>query len=76
MEGLIIRLSDKKEFGYPTIDKHLQRESSKVYEVESLSEKFYVAASFIKIYENELNFDTTSLTFDESAKGKLIWTDA
>ena len=40
---------------------NLNLEQIKIFEIESERAKFYVASSFIHVYENELEFNETSL---------------
>ncbi|MBL7854172.1 MAG: hypothetical protein JNL17_07230 [Cyclobacteriaceae bacterium] len=62
LRGLIISLIDKNAISsYPVVHEYLKLENSSLFELESGGEKFYVAASFVKVYENDLGFSETSL---------------
>ena len=52
---------DKNLFHSNSIETFLSREKNSVFELTSNEEKFYVAASIVKIYLNELEYNQTSL---------------
>jgi hypothetical protein len=54
---------------YDSVNSYLKYEKNHLFEIETKSERFYIGASFFKVYENELEFNETSLGMDE-AKGR------
>jgi hypothetical protein len=69
--GLSIRSIEGKDdlINYDSVNAYLKNEKNHLFEIETKSEKFYIAASFFKIYENELEFNETSLGLGE-VKGR------
>ncbi len=62
LSGLTIRMVDKKMMtNYDSLNRHLNHENNNLFEIESQNEKYYIAASFVKVYENDLEFYETSL---------------
>ena len=60
--GITIKFMNKKEvINYKSVNKYLSYETNNLFEVESNGEKYYIAASFVGIYENDLEFNETSL---------------
>ena len=39
---------------YKSVNKYLSYKESNLFEIESAEEKYYLAASFVKVFENEL----------------------
>lgn len=73
LEGIVIRiLEDKKRINYESVDKYLSFDNSNLFEIESGSEKYYIAASFVKVYENTLEFNETSLGMIYKGREKEI----
>lgn len=71
--GITIRSVSKNEIiDYPTVKKYLNYEHHNLFEIESNRERYYVAASFVRVFENELEFDETSLGYGDKDKGKEI----
>jgi hypothetical protein len=46
---------------YPTVKKELDYSYNHLFEVESNNEKYYIVASFVKVFENQLDFLESSL---------------
>lgn len=63
LSGLSISLVNKNEEGtnYPSINSFLSADENFLFEIETKNEKYYVGASCFKVYENELEFNETSL---------------
>ena len=71
--GLTIRMVSKDEFNkYDSVNKYLNYDNSNLFEIISANEKYYIAASFVKIFENELEFDETSLGMLHRGREKEI----
>jgi hypothetical protein len=63
--GIIIRKVDTEfNIDYPSVKKYLSHQENNMFEIESGNEKYYVGASFIKVFENELEFNETSLNYE------------
>lgn len=58
LNGITIKLIENKRIqSYDSVDKYLSYDDNNLFELESGDgEKYYVAASFVKIYENDLEF--------------------
>ncbi len=70
LQGIIVRVVDKKSItNYNTLNEYLSYETKNLFEIESNGEKYYIAASFVKVYENDLAFHETSLGIAEN-KGR------
>ena len=61
--GVSIRLAeDKGIVNYDSVKSYLSYDLKNLFEIEtSKGEKYYIAASFFKVYENKLEFGETSL---------------
>jgi fibronectin type 3 domain-containing protein len=46
---------------YNTVNKHIEYNDNYIFEIESNKEKYYIAASFVKVFENKLDFSESSL---------------
>lgn len=46
---------------YNTVKKYLDSENNYLFEIESNDERYYIAASFVKVFENQLEFSESSL---------------
>ncbi len=57
---------------YKSVNDYLKKPGSHLFQLESQEERYLIAASFIKIYENNLHFNVSSLGLDEQEKGTLI----
>ena len=73
LNGLTIRQVNKDKIkAYNSVDKYLSYAHSTLFEIESGSEKYYVAASFVQIFENDLQFNETSLGVIYKGRDKEI----
>jgi hypothetical protein len=63
LNGITIRIADKKTSMVKSlsVDNYLSYENNNLFEIESNGEKYFIAASFVKIFENDLQFKETSL---------------
>ena len=57
---------------YNTVKEYLNYDNKYLFEIESNEEKYYVAASFVRVFENQLEFSESSL--NTQAKGIEIAT--
>lgn len=46
---------------YKTVNTFLGYKNHHLFEIESNNEKYFIAASFVKVFENQLDFNETSL---------------
>jgi hypothetical protein len=74
LKGVRIRICDGLvDVHYESVRKYLNSEDTNhLFEVESENEKYYVAASFVRIFENELEFSESSLGFDGMGREREI----
>lgn len=62
LNGLTIRKVNKDHLNnYSSVNDYLKYDNSNLFEITSQAEKYYIAASFVKVFENELEFNETSL---------------
>ncbi len=63
LKGVRIRKIASKDsiVNYPTVKKELGYNNTYLFEVESNNEKYYIVASFVRVFENELDFLESSL---------------
>ena len=62
MSGITIRLVNNDAIEhYNSVKKYLGYKGNNLFELESKQEKYYIGASFVKIFENVLDFNETSL---------------
>ncbi|MDN3584378.1 hypothetical protein [Mucilaginibacter flavus] len=61
--GIRIKLveKDKGLIKYNSVGLFLNSDINFLFEIETKDEKYYIAASYLKVYENELEFNETSL---------------
>lgn len=60
--GVSLKVIDKIEtVPYPKVKEFLNRPNKNLFEIQSGEDKYYIAASFVQIYENKLAFNQTSL---------------
>lgn len=67
LSGLSISLveNNKEIINYSTVNSFLSTNENYLFEIETTNEKYYVGASYFKVYENELEFNETSLGLNE-----------
>jgi hypothetical protein len=63
LNGITIKIEpDKKITNYNSVTSYLNYSHNNLFEIETeKDEKYYIAASFFRVYENELEFGETSL---------------
>jgi hypothetical protein len=77
LQGITIREADNNQVvNYVSVISYLIYDHNHLFEIETQKgEKYYVAASFVKIFENELGFGETSLgVFQHKGREKEIAT--
>lgn len=67
LSGLSISLVENNNeiINYSTVNSFLSTNENYLFEIETKNEKYYVGASYFKVYENELEFNETSLGLNE-----------
>lgn len=63
-----------RNIGYDTVKKYLGYDNNYLFEIESNSEKYFIAASFVTVFENKLEFSESSLSISGKEKGIEIAT--
>jgi len=70
-----IRISKVKNesnyVSYSTVQKYLEYDNTHLFELESNNEKYYIAASFVRVFENQLEFNESSLYIEEGRKVEI-----
>ncbi|MGB4775789.1 MAG: hypothetical protein WBP45_11495 [Daejeonella sp.] len=73
LNSLTIRVICKDDFSkYNSVKKYFSYENSNLFELESGDEKYYIAASFVQVFENDLEFNETSLGMIYKGREKKI----
>jgi len=73
LNGISITMTNEKNvIEYKSVSKYLSYENHYLFEIISGSEKYYIAASFVKVFENALGFNETSLGFENKGREKEI----
>ena len=73
--GLSIGIVGKDKFDttYESVKGFLKNDNSHVFEIETRSEKFHLVASHFKVYENQLEFNESRVSFwDVDKRGKEL----
>ena len=52
---------DVKDFNYESVKKYLDHSDTHLFQIESNNEKYHIAASFLRVYENQMEFSESSL---------------
>jgi hypothetical protein len=60
-----VKNDDVSIINYGTVKKYLSYDNNYLFEIESNDEKYYIAASFVKVFENQLDFAESSLNIGE-----------
>ena len=68
----IKRLDINSVIDYNSVVKYLSFDNHYLFEIESDKEKYYVAASFIRVFSNTLDFNETSLGFSNIGRENEI----
>ena len=73
LHGLTISIVNKNlNMNYNSVNKYLKFNNSNLFELKSGDEKYYIAASFVKVFENELENNETSLGMLYKGRDKEI----
>ena len=73
LDGIVVNLiTGEDAVDYKSVKKYLSYKESNLFEIESAGEKYYLAASFVKVFENELEFHETSLGFENKGREEEI----
>lgn len=73
LKNVIIRIIDRKEMSkYNSINLFLSTEENFLFEIEANNEMYYIGASYVKVFENELGFNETSLGLTYEGRDKEI----
>ncbi|WP_286863369.1 MULTISPECIES: hypothetical protein [Sphingobacterium] len=73
--GLSVKLveKDQKPINYNSVNSFVSADNNSLFEIETGNEKFYIGASYFIVYENELEFDESSLgLLDVHKRGKEL----
>jgi|ERR1035437_2127079 hypothetical protein len=71
--GITISIVDNlKTINYKSVNNYLNQEENVLFEIISGEEKYYIAASFVKVFENELEFNETSLGLEHKGQMNII----
>jgi hypothetical protein len=67
LASVSIRIADESKnlTKYDSVISFLNNDVNYLFEIETKDEKFYVAAAYFKVFENELEFNETSLGLHE-----------
>lgn len=75
LNGVRIRMIDNAGvIDYQPVKKYLDYESNHLFEIESASERYYIAASFVRVFENQLEFNESSLGFENRGRDRELAT--
>lgn len=73
LHGLAIKKANGESvIGYKSVNNYLSGENNHLFEIESGAEKYYIAASFVKVFENILEFNETSLGYENRGRENEI----
>ncbi|PTT04250.1 hypothetical protein DBR11_00080 [Pedobacter sp. HMWF019] len=64
--------TDTKSLGYNTANEYLSHNGNCLFEIKSNGELYYIAASFVKVFENTLEFYETSLNAENKGMEREI----
>ncbi|WP_312992702.1 hypothetical protein [Chryseobacterium flavum] len=70
--GLIIKKINTNPTDYILLDSILNFDENYLFEIETQDNKYYISASFFKVYENDLEFNETSLGLLFKGRDKQI----
>ncbi|MFC4230614.1 hypothetical protein ACFOW1_01840 [Parasediminibacterium paludis] len=76
LSKISIKLIESKDnpIAYNTVKEYLTYKNSNLFQLESNGEVYYIIASFVRVFENELSFNETSLNHEEKGREKEIAT--
>jgi len=65
--SICVRILDKNQklIHYDSVNSFLNFDENYLFEIETSDEQFYIGASYFKVYENDLEFNETSLGLGE-----------
>jgi hypothetical protein len=63
LEGIVIKKAqDRTVLNSALVKEYLDSENANLFEIQTLKgEKYYIAAAFLRVFENKLDFNETSL---------------
>jgi len=56
---------------YSTVQKYLEYDNNYLFEIESNNERYYIAASFVRVFENQLDFNESSLNVEGGKENEI-----
>ena len=72
LHGVTIRLVDKNEIiNYNSVKEYFSYDNKNLFEIESKGEKYYIAASFVRVFENQLEFNESSLHVEAGRENEI-----
>lgn len=75
LKGVAISLaSDQNVIKYNAVKQYLKYDNNTLFQIESEGEIYYIAAAFVRVFENDLDFVETSLGFENKSRGREIAT--
>ncbi|MES2372837.1 MAG: hypothetical protein V4557_09675 [Bacteroidota bacterium] len=74
LNGLCIRICNDNTISYQAVKKYLTYDNNHLFEIESGLQRYYIAASFVTVFENELDFNQSSLNFENIGREREIAT--
>lgn len=73
LEGISIKvLSEKDNVKYDSVKTCVSNKNKHLFEISSNNEKYIVAASFVRVFENDLESNELSIGFDEKGREKEL----
>jgi len=70
--GVSISLADKKEIiTYNSVREYFSYDNKNLFEIESKGEKYYIAASFVRVFENQLEFNESSINVEGGKENEI-----
>ena len=60
-----MEIDDISIINYSAVKKYLSYNNNYLFEIESNGERYYIAASFVRVYENQFEFFESSLNTGE-----------
>jgi hypothetical protein len=72
-KGISIKvLNEKDTVNYDSVKEYLSFDKSHLFEISSNDEKYIIAASFVRVFENDLEGNELSIGFDNKGREKEI----
>jgi hypothetical protein len=63
---------NSNNISYNTLKKYLSYDNAFLFEIDSNNEKYYIAASFVRVFENTLEFHETSLGYENMGREREV----